>query len=139
MTTKTACDFYLQRFNVETDIESIKVRLRGEKLNGTDADAVQKELANIILHYQLITATRMEAANQRNVSPRKLSFTEIRDCVRNFFERSLGRTKQKVRAQFRATIRLGVKCRIPDRPGRSFKRECCQKRPRCDNFPERPI
>ncbi|MFM7056912.1 MAG: transposase [Planctomycetota bacterium] len=139
MTTKTAGDFYVQRVNVETDIESIKVRLRGEKLNGTDADVVQKELANIILHYQLMTATRMEAANQRNVHPRKLSFTEIRDCVRNFFERSLGRTKQKVRAQFRATSRLGVKCRIPDRPGRSFKRECYHKRPRCDHFPGRPI
>jgi len=139
MTTKKAGELYLQRVNVETDIASIKVRLQGEKLNGMDADVVQKELANIILHYQLITATRMDAAKQRKVPPRKLSFTELRDCVRNFFERSVGRTKQKVRAQFRASIRLGAKCRIPDRPGRSVRRESYKRRPRCDNFPRRSV
>jgi hypothetical protein len=139
MTTKTAGDFYVQRVNVETDIENIKVRLRGEKLNGKCADVVQKELAIIILHYQLLAAARMKAAKLRNLPPRKLSFTETRECVRNYFERSAGRAKRTVRAHFVTAIKLASKCRIPERPGRSFKRECYHKRPRCDNFPRRPV
>lgn len=139
MTTKTAGDFYVQRVNVETDIENIKVRLRGEKLNGKCADVVQKELAIIILHYQLLAAARMKAAKLRNLPPRKLSFTETRECVRNYFERSAGSTKRTVRAHFVTAIKLASKCRIPERPGRSFKRECYHKRPRCDNFPRRPV
>lgn len=122
MTTKTAGDFYLRRVNVETDIANIKVRLRGEKLNEKCADIVQKEHAIIILHYQLLAAVRMKAAKLRNLPPRKLSSTETRVCVRNYFERSAGKAKLTVRALFVTAIKLASKCRIPDRPGRSFKR-----------------
>jgi hypothetical protein len=139
MTTKKAGDFYLQRVNIETDIENIKVRLRGEKLNGNCADVVQKELGIIILHYQMLVAARMEAAKQRDLPPRELSFTETGDCVRNYFGRSHGGTNRTVRAHFVTAIKLAAKCRIPDRPGRSIKRECYYKRPRCANFPRRAV
>ena len=134
MTAKQAGDFYVQRANVETDIENIKVRLRGEKLNGKCADVVQKELAVIVC------TTSCSSRGSRETwrpPPRKLSFPETRECVRNDFERSAGRAKRTVRAHFVTALKLAAKCRIADGPGRSFKRECCHKRPRCDNFPGR--
>jgi hypothetical protein len=129
----------LQRVNIETDIENVKVRLEGEELKGKSADAAQKERSVIILHYQLIAATRMTAAKKHKVPARKLGFTDVRECFRNYFERAAGRSQKMARQHFLKALDPIANCKIPHRPGRSCKRECYHQRTRGDSFPGRRI
>lgn len=139
MPTKKASEFYLQRVNIETDIENVKVRLEGEELKGKSTEAAQKELSIIILHYQLIAATRMTAAKKHKVPARTLGFTGVRECFRNYFERAAGRSQKTARQHFLKALDLMANCKIPHRPGRSCKRECYHRRTRGDSFPRRRI
>ncbi|MGH2522892.1 MAG: IS4 family transposase, partial [Anaerolineales bacterium] len=66
---------YLQRWNIETDLRSLKTTLRLYHLRAKSPAAVQKELLAAVIAYGLVRAFMAVAAESINVVPRRLSFT----------------------------------------------------------------
>jgi putative transposase len=72
-------ELYLQRWNIETDLRSIKVTVDMTRLNCKSKDAVEKEMLTGFAAYALIRATMAFAATAAGKEPRTLSFSYALD------------------------------------------------------------
>jgi hypothetical protein len=69
---------YRERWNIETDLRSIKEQVRLHTITARSPRMVACELFLAIAGYNLIRAVMTEAARQANVEPRDLSFSRSR-------------------------------------------------------------
>jgi Transposase DDE domain len=67
-------DLYHQRWHVELDIRNIKQTLHMEVLSCKSPEMLAKEIWVHLLGYNLVRQTMAEAARERGVAPRQLSF-----------------------------------------------------------------
>jgi hypothetical protein len=72
---------YGQRWDVETDIRSLKHTLHLDMLRCQSPDMIAKELILAITGYNLVRAVMNEAAQQDHLDPRRLSFSRSQDVV----------------------------------------------------------
>src|ERR1035437_7452577 len=72
---------YGQRWDVETDIRSLKHTLHLDMLRCPSPDMSAKELILAITGYNLVRAVMNEAAQQDHLDPRRLSFSRSQDVV----------------------------------------------------------
>jgi len=75
---------YGGRWNIETDLRSLKSTLELEQLTGTTPEMVAKELNLAMLAYNLVRAVTYLAAQQAGLPPRAFSFTRVRNVIRAF-------------------------------------------------------
>jgi hypothetical protein len=75
---------YGDRWNIETDIRSLKSTLELEQLTSTTPEMVAKELDLAMLAYNLVRAVTYLAAQKAGLAPRAFSFTRVRNVVRAF-------------------------------------------------------
>ena len=69
---------YRERWNIETDLRSIKEQVRLQTITARSPDMVACELLLAIASYNLIRAVMAEAARHVKVQPRSLSFSRSR-------------------------------------------------------------
>jgi hypothetical protein len=72
---------YKLRWNVETDLRSLKRTVGLHQLSSKSADMVEKELLLAIAAYNLVRAVMCLAARRVNLTPRQLSFSFVQTVV----------------------------------------------------------
>jgi len=77
-------ELYGCRWNIETDLRSLKSTLNLEQLSCITPEMVAKELDLAILAYNLVRAVTYVAAQQAGLAPRAFSFTRVRNVIRAF-------------------------------------------------------
>jgi hypothetical protein len=75
---------YRLRWNVETDLRSIKRTVQLQQLTGRSEAMLHKELYLAIAAYNLVRAVICLAAERIQVSPRRLSFTNVFTLLETF-------------------------------------------------------
>ena len=73
--------WYGKRWNVETDLRSLKQTMRLQRLSVQSVDMMEKELLAAVLAYNLVRAVMAVAATRRGLHPRQLSFTYAYNIV----------------------------------------------------------
>ncbi len=77
-------DLYGKRWNIETDLRTLKTELGLDQLNCATPDMADKETEMAIAAYNLVRAVICLAAEQSGLSPRAYGFTEARRIVKIF-------------------------------------------------------
>jgi putative transposase len=74
-------ELYGYRWNIETDLRSLKATLRLDQLNSTTPKMVAKEIDVGMLAYNLVRAVTCVAAQKAGLEPRQFSFTRVRNVI----------------------------------------------------------
>lgn len=77
-------ELYGYRWNIETDLRSLKTMLGLEQLCSTTPEMVAKEIDVGILAYNLVRAVTCVAAQKAGLQPRQFSFTRVRNVINAF-------------------------------------------------------
>jgi len=72
---------YQLRWNIETDLRSLKRTVGLHQLRGKSVEMVEKELLLAVAAYNLVRAVMCLAARQAHLSPRQLSFSFVQTVV----------------------------------------------------------
>lgn len=111
-------DLYIQRWNVELDLRSIKSAMGMDVLRCKSPQMVAKEVAVHLLAYNLVRALMARAAQSVGVLPRQLSFKGALHLI-NAFQEALRRAPRARLSIMQAHL-LGAiaSLKLPHRPGR---------------------
>jgi putative transposase len=122
-------DLYHERWHVELDIRSIKQSLGMDCLRCLTPGMVEKELWAYWLGYNLVRKSSCQAALERGLHPRQISFTATKQAImESWMEQTLGSRQQRL-ALSRALQRALGREEVGDRPGRCEPR-ALKRRPR---------
>jgi hypothetical protein len=126
---------YGERWNIETDLRSIKEQVRLHTIEAKSPKMVACELLLAIASYNLIRAIMAEAARQINVEPRDLSFSRSRSAFWAF-ARAAAHTDSdaELDRHWRLLIRIIGQGKLYRRRRPTAPREVWHKR---KNFPNR--
>jgi len=75
-----ATALYKERWNIETDLRSLKEQVRLHTIPARSPDLAASELLIAVASYNLIRAVMAEAARQIGIEPRRLSFSRSREA-----------------------------------------------------------
>lgn len=129
--SETLADRYRCRYDVETDIKEIKVVLDTENIRAKSKEMVLKELYTSLIAYNLLVQFRRQAASLSGLPARRLSFTAILNTYNSFLKIDLSSLDVcQCIERFEQALKIASRCKIPDRPGRSYKRAAHPRRPK---------
>jgi hypothetical protein len=116
---------YELRWNVETDLRSLKQTLRLQMLTSKSVAMMEKELLVAVAAYNLVRAVMRLAADQAGVPSRRLSFTSVYWVVEGFLPLLLRAKTQKTRNRYLdQMVALAARYKLPSRrKKRSYPRE----------------
>ncbi len=77
-------NWYGQRWNIETDLRTLKGNLKLDQFTCSTPDMVAKELETAIAAYNLVRAVTYQASEQSGYPPRRYSFTQVQRIVQKF-------------------------------------------------------
>jgi hypothetical protein len=128
--TKAAlADLYHQRWHVELDLRSIKQTLRMDMLTCKTPAMAQRELWVHLLGYNLVRQALAQAARQRGLSPRQLSFAGALQTLEAFrWQLLLSTDAQRAPVTLALLLAVGTH-EVGDRPGRCEPRRV-KRRPK---------
>jgi hypothetical protein len=122
-------DLYHERWQVELDIRSIKTVLGMERLRCLTPFMVRKEMWAYWLGYNLVRKVSAQAALERGLHPRQISFTATKQAVlEGWLQLTLGSQGQRLTLGRVLLAALG-KEKIGDRPSRREPR-AVKRRPK---------
>jgi hypothetical protein len=126
---------YKLRWNIETDLRSLKRTVGLHELTSHTPDMVEKELLTAVAAYNLVRAVIYRAARHAGLKPRDFSFSAAQDAVlARWSDLSKAVNKGDRDRQVRQLIDAVARTRLPKRARRSYPRE---KWPRGSQFPLR--
>ena len=134
---KRLSDLYLCRVHIEIDIRNIKVVLDTENIAAKSEDMFLKELLMSMVAYNLVTQFRRQAATMADVPPRRLSFKRTWTTFRTFLWSKIYTDAAGCLSQYSKALKVAMKDKLPNRPGRTYDREAYQKRHKSANFQKR--
>ncbi len=110
---------YGQRWDVETDLCSLKHMLHLDILRCQSPDMIAKELILSVTGYNLVRAVMNEAAQQNHLNPRRLSFSRSQDVVNAALP---GLDAAQSPAEYEERVQRMIQrvacCKLPNRKGR---------------------
>ena len=118
-------ELYARRWNIETDLRSLKQTVRLKRIVAQSADMMEKELLVAVMAYNLVRAIMFLAAQRAKIDARQLSFTYACNIVFDGYPKILAArgTKQQ-QQELETIIDLVARCRLPQRTKRrSYPRE----------------
>lgn len=133
----TLAELYKRRNDVEIDIRNLKVVMDTENIRAKSVDMFKKELCTSVVAYNLVGQIRSQAAKINKVPTRRMSFKRTWTTVQIFFLRHMHSEPKKWREAFRVTMFHAISDKLPNRPGRTAKREAYRKRPKDLQFDKR--
>lgn len=117
------CGLYDLRWNVETDLRSIKRTVHLQELSARTVAMLEKELFLALAAYNLVRAVICLAAEKAHVPPRRISFTNVYTLVETFSDNLQADDPQTVSATWQYVISLAAQYKLPNRSkSRSFPR-----------------
>jgi hypothetical protein len=116
LTVEELVEIYGRRWNVETDLRSLKRTVDLQVLRCKTVDMIAKELVLAIAGYNLVRAVMNAAAQQYQLDPRRLSFSRSQDVV-NAAIAGLEESATPAEYQLRLErmLRLVASCKLPNR------------------------
>ncbi len=131
-------ELYGYRWNIETDLRTLKRQVRMELLDVQSKAMAEKELVLAVAAYNLTRATINEAATALNLNPRDFSFSLAQDTLNAFLPAFANATSEPERQQIAQNmLRVFSQSKLPRRrKRRSFTREAWS---RPSSFPYRKI
>ena len=136
LTADQILELYGYRWNIETDLRTIKRHVRLHLLDVKTKAMAEKELVIAVAAYNLTRATLNEAATALNLNPRDFSFSMTLDTL-NAFLPVLGNATSEPERISQIMLRVLSQSKLPRRrERRSFAREIL---PRPTSFPYRKI
>ena len=116
---------YKLRWNIETDLRSLKRTLGLHQLNSKSPDMVEKELLLAIAAYNLVRAVICLAARRANLKPRQLSFSFVRTVVEAGLPGlDAAASEEEYQQRFDRMLRFAAQGKLPNRSRvRSYPRE----------------
>jgi hypothetical protein len=138
LTADQILEMYGYRWNIETDLRTIKQHVRLDMLNVKTKAMAEKELVIAIAAYNLTRAILNDAATLLNLNPRDFSFSMALDTINAFLPAFANATSDLERQQIaQIMLRVLSQSKLPRRrERRSFAREVL---PRPSSFPYRKI
>ena len=128
---QSCADRYARRYDVETDIKSIKVAMNTENITAQSKAMVMKELYTSLTAYNLVVQFRRQAADISGVPPRRLSFQGVWDTYQSFLSTFLATAEiEACIDRFEDALKCASRAKIPNRPGRNYKRAAHPRRPK---------
>jgi len=128
---------YARRWNIETDLRSLKRTVRLQTLNSRTSDGVAKELVAGVAAYNLVHAFMEAAARKAGLEPRELSFSYAQDHVVASLPALMNATSpDETRELLQRLLRNIAACKLPKRKKRrSYPRKIWLRR---SSFPKYP-
>jgi hypothetical protein len=115
-TPEEQLELYGYRWNIETDLRTLKSTLQMEQLTCTTPEMVTKEIAAAILAYNLIRAVIWLAAERAGLKPRQFSFTRTQNVLRAFLPLiAAARDKQEGQQLFDKMMYYVGQAKLPQR------------------------
>ena len=121
-----AVALYGQRWNIETDLRTLKAELCLDQLTCTTANMVRKEIEIAMAAYNLVRAMIFLASQQSGIPPRGYSFTRVRLILATFAPAiASAPTRAAAKRLFEQMMRYIQQARLPRRKGKrkSYPRE----------------
>jgi hypothetical protein len=118
LTVEQLVQLYGQRWDVETDLRSLKRTVGLQVLRCKSTNMIAKELVLAIVGYNLVRAVMNAAAEEFNLDPRRLSFSRSQDVVTAALPGLAATAPAEYQARLRRILRLVASCKLPDRSGR---------------------
>ncbi len=120
---------YRLRWNIETDLRSLKQTVRLERIAVKSDDMLQKELWAAIAAYNLVRAVILEAALYAGVPPRALSFTHVYYLIAASLPALLRMAPDQAQRELEVIIHQAARCKLPNRKRRrSYPRKVWLRR-----------
>lgn len=111
---------YGDRWDVETDLRSLKQTLHLQMLRCKSVDMIAKELVLAITGYNLVRAVMNVAAQQNGLNPRRLSFSRSQDVVNAALPGlEAAGSPEEYQVRLQRMFRLVASCKLPDRSSRA--------------------
>lgn len=124
VTVEQVLQLYGQRWDVETDLRSLKRTVGLQVLRCKSIDMIAKELVLAIAGYNLVRAIMNVAAEQNNLNPRQLSFSRSQDVVNAALPGlAATTTAAQYQAKLRRMLQLVASCKLPQRDRASTPRQ----------------
>jgi hypothetical protein len=115
-------DLYGKRWNVETDLRSLKNTLQLDMLRCQSPDMIAKELILAITGYNLVRAVMNVAAEQNDLDPRRLSFSRSQDVVNAALPGlDAAQSPAEYQARLQRMIQRVACCKLPNRSERKSR------------------
>jgi hypothetical protein len=109
-------ELYGHRWNIETDLRSLKTMLGLDQLTSTTPEMVAKEIDVAMLAYNLVRAVTCVAAQKAGLKPRQFSFTRVRNVINAFAPKIAAARNQREAQQWADTMMYYVnQARLPRR------------------------
>jgi hypothetical protein len=133
-------ELYHHRWRVELDIRVIKQTLKMDVLRGQTPEMLRREIWTHLLAYNLIRQVLAQAALQKGLSPRQISFAAAKQTVDAFRVVLQGSAGEQWRCLVRALLQAIAVHRVGKREGRCEPRQVKRRpkdyrlmtRPRCE-------
>jgi hypothetical protein len=129
-------EIYKLRWNIETDLRSLKRTVGLQQLSGQSPDLVEKELLLAVAAYNLVRGVMCLAARRAQVKPRQLSFSFVQMVVQMALP-DLGHaaTESEYQQRLERMLDSAAQGKLPQRSRRrSYPRKVWG---RGDRFPQR--
>lgn len=111
---------YGRRWQIETDLRSLKQTVHLYRICAHSTDMMEKELLVAVMAYNLVRSMMFQAAQRAQIDPRQLSFTYACNIVLDSYPEILAaRTAKKQQQGLDRMIDLVARCRLPKRSKRS--------------------
>jgi hypothetical protein len=128
---------YQERWNIETDLRSLKEQVRLHTIAARSPELVASELLIAVASYNLIRAAMADAARRFNMDPRRLSFSRSQDAFSAFLHAvAYVDTEEQFDHHWRILIRSISQCKLPQRHRPSAPRAVW---PKPQTFPTRKV
>lgn len=107
---------YGQRWNIETDLRSLKHTVHLQHLSSRSSDGMEKELLAALCAYNLVRAVMCLAARRSGIAARRLSFTQVLDVVNCAWPRLIAAESRAAHdAEFEHVLEWAAACKLPQR------------------------
>src|ERR1035438_9365379 len=136
VSTQEVLELYGRRWNIETDLRTLKSTLSLDQLTCTTPDMVAKEIDIAIAAYNLVRAVTWLASEQSGIPPRGYGFTKIRRLVNVFGPKiAAAANQQEADRMFQQLMYYVQQAKLPQRKRKrpSYPREVWNKGARFPN------
>jgi len=116
-------ELYGRRWNIETDLRTLKSRLGMEQLSCATPDMAAKEIEMAVAAYNLVRAVICVTAQQSGLQPRDYGFTRAARIVESFAPKiASAATEQEAKQHFDRMMYFLQQAKLPRRKRKSFPR-----------------
>jgi putative transposase len=132
--TEDIVALYGRRWNIETDLRSLKRTVRLHHLSAKTMDMLEKELLMATSAYNFVRAVMCMAARRSRIDPRQLSFAGVLNVVNCAWSKLIAAPNKGAHdLEFFRLLDLAAQCTLPKRPKRRAYARLIWRRP--SNFP----